>query len=49
MPKNTQISLAILALIEEGLSLREAIDVVLGAGTFSALAGDLYDTLRSRG
>lgn len=45
---NQQISVAILSKVAQGLSLRDAIDAVLGAGTFEKVAGDLYDALRAK-
>ena len=47
MTKNQAISIAILKAISEGKTQREAIDSVLGAGTFDKLAGDLYDALKA--
>lgn len=46
MTKTQYISAAILAQVAAGKSVKEAIDAVLGAGRFDALASDLYDTLR---
>lgn len=40
------ISARILAHVANGMELRDAIDTVLGAGTYSRLAGEIYDTLR---
>ncbi len=46
--KNVQISAMIAARIAAGASTREAIDAVLGAGTYDRLASDLYDALRAK-
>lgn len=48
MNKNAIISMKILAKMNDGLSVREAIDAVLGAGTFEQVAGDVYDALRAQ-
>ena len=40
------ISARILANIAAGMSMQDAIDAVLGAGTFAKIAGDVYDALR---
>jgi DNA integrity scanning protein DisA with diadenylate cyclase activity len=42
------ISAKIVAQIAAGKSLRDAIDAVLGAGTFAAVASEVYDELRVR-
>ena len=41
-----QISQAIMIQVATGKTINEAIDAVLGAGTFATVASDLYDTLR---
>lgn len=46
--KNAIISAAIYAKLAEGMTLPQAIDAVLGAGTFEKLAGEVYDELRAR-
>ena len=46
--KNAAISAKIIAKMQAGLSVQEAIDAVLGAGTFTKLAGEVYDELRSK-
>jgi hypothetical protein len=43
----TKISARILVLMQTGMTLPQAIDAVLGAGTYLKLAGDLYDALRA--
>lgn len=45
--KNSAISVRILALIIDGATLSEAIDAVLGAGTYSGIVSDLYDAIRA--
>lgn len=49
MNMTAKISARIVALIAEGASTRDAVDTVLGAGTFDKLASDLYDALRAKG
>jgi hypothetical protein len=44
--KNAAISHRILKHIAAGLTVAEAIDAVLGAGTHAAIASDLYEALR---
>jgi hypothetical protein len=46
--KNAAISRMILAKQAQGMSVRDAIDAVLGAGTYDRIAGEVYDALRSR-
>jgi hypothetical protein len=46
MSKTTEISRQILALVATGKPVDEAINEVLGAGSYEALASDLYDALR---
>jgi hypothetical protein len=46
--KDKAISLRIIFLMNEGKSLREAFDLVLGQGSFERLAGEVYDTLRAK-
>ena len=41
--KNAAISLAILTLIEWGVPGRDAVDAVLGAGTFEKIASDIWE------
>lgn len=45
---NALISARILAAEADGLDLADAVDRVLGAGTFAKVAGDLYDALRTQ-
>lgn len=49
MTKTQHISAAILAQLAAGKSAKEAIDTVLGAGRYEALASDLYDALKTKG
>lgn len=48
MTKNQIISARILAQVAAGLSVRDAIDAVLGAGTYEQLADDLWEALREK-
>ena len=48
MTKTQAISAMILAKVAEGMSVREAIDAVIGAGTSEKFVGDLYEQLRGR-
>jgi len=43
--KNSEISKKILELINYGASEQQAIDAVLGAGTYDKLVSDLYNSL----
>ena len=45
--KNAAISSAILAEVAKGKSTADAVDAVLGAGTYARIAGDVYDSLRA--
>lgn len=46
--KNAAISQKILAKIATGMTVAEAIDAVLGAGTHARIASDVYDALRAK-
>lgn len=46
--KNAAISAAVLARRAQGATLPEAMDAVLGAGTYAKLAGAVYDSLRAK-
>ena len=48
MTKNQEISLMILGKMAQGMTVREALDTVLGEGTVEKLAGELYDALREK-
>jgi hypothetical protein len=46
--KNAVISQKILTKIAAGMTIAEAIDAVLGAGTHARIASELYDALRAK-
>ena len=46
--KNAKISAMLVALMGAGMPVRDAVDAVLGAGTYEKLAGDVYDMIRAR-
>lgn len=46
--KQSMISAAILVRVNLGQSLPEAVDAVLGAGTYAKLAGEAYEALRPK-
>ena len=48
MTTNQVISARIATLVAGGMDVRNAIDAVLGEGTFEKLAGEVYDELRAR-
>lgn len=48
MNKNAEISRRILNLVAAGASLPEAVDAVLGAGTFERVAAETFDALNAR-
>jgi hypothetical protein len=43
MTKTQQISLAILTKINAGMSVKDAINAVLGEGTFEQIASDIWE------
>jgi hypothetical protein len=43
------ISARILVCTAMGMTMAEAVDAVLGAGTYARVAGEVYDTLRAKG
>lgn len=47
MNKNATISARIIAAMATGMTVREAIDHVLGAGTSATLVDELYKALRA--
>ena len=49
MTKTSAISAMILAEVAKGSTLDQAIDAVLGQGTYTKLAGEVYDALRTEG
>lgn len=46
---NAEISRRILAARDAGATMKDAIDSVLGAGTYAAFVDDLYHALRAKG
>ena len=46
MNKNAMISKAILDKMSQGMTTREAVDQILGVGTFDRIAGDIWEALR---
>jgi hypothetical protein len=45
---NSILSAKILAHLSTGKTLREAFDLVLGAGAFDKLAGEVYEAIRAK-
>lgn len=48
MTKNQTISAMILNEIANGKTVSEAVDAILGEGTYQTLAGDIFDALNAR-
>jgi len=48
MDKTAEISRRIATLIADGMSVRDAIDAVLGAGSFLKIADDLWNAFRAK-
>ena len=48
MTANQKISAMISYLVQQGLPVNEAVDAILGEGTFAQLASDVYHALRAR-
>jgi hypothetical protein len=46
--KNAAISAQIMAHMNNGMTLSEAFDAVLGEGAYAKLASDVYDELRAK-
>ena len=46
--KNAALTAAILNAITNGATVEEAVDAILGAGTYADVASRLYDALRSQ-
>lgn len=44
---NAKISAAIVANMQNGMTLPEAYDAVFGAGAYVKMAGEMYDALRA--
>lgn len=49
MTASAKISARILAAVNNGATLPEAIDAVLGVGSYEKLAGEIYDALQVQG
>lgn len=45
--KNTVFTVVIGTLMEAGVDVRAAVDMVFGEGAYTKMAGDLYDSLRA--
>ena len=45
---NAKISAAILANIAAGMTQKDAVDAVLGAGAYDRMVSDIYDALRAK-
>lgn len=45
---NAKISQAILAKVNSGASLKEAVDQIFGKGTYAKIASDVYDALKAK-
>ena len=48
MTKQQVISMLIIEELNKGKSVKEAMDSVLGEGTYLTLANDLYDTINNK-
>jgi hypothetical protein len=46
--KNAVVSARILAHVQRGSTLPEAVDAVLGGGTYAAVVGNIYDALTAK-
>lgn len=46
--KNAKITALLVGLMRAGVPVRDAFDLVLGAGAYERMASDLYDALRAR-
>jgi hypothetical protein len=46
--KNLVFSVCIKTLVDAGVSVRDAIDAVLGVGTFEGIAGEVYGKLTAK-
>jgi hypothetical protein len=46
---NAKISARILRQMSNGATLEQAVDAVLGAGSYKKLAGEVFDALRKEG
>lgn len=45
--KNLVISVAIKALTEQGLTVKQALEVIFGQGSYEKIAGAIYDSLKA--
>lgn len=48
MNTNQKISLRILALVASGMALKDAFDAVLGAGSWTKVAGDIWEAFQKK-
>jgi hypothetical protein len=48
MTTHQVISVRILAAMASGMTVQQAVDAVLGVGSFEKIAGDLYEALRAK-
>ena len=48
MSKNHEITAAIATHLRAGLSIREAIESVFGAGAYESITGHVYDALKAK-
>lgn len=46
MSKNAEISKRIMNLVNSGVNIRDAINTVLGAGSYEKLAGDIWEAMQ---
>lgn len=45
--KNAAISAQIVANVQSGMTVQQAVDAVLGQGTYAKIAGEIYTALRA--
>jgi hypothetical protein len=45
--RNEVITICIATLVESGIDIRKATDIVCGSGAFNLMAGEVYDTLNN--
>jgi alpha/beta superfamily hydrolase len=45
--KNLVISVAIKSLTEQGLTVKQAFEVIFGEGSYEKMAGEIYDALKA--
>ncbi|AMM23178.1 hypothetical protein [Variovorax sp. PAMC 28711] len=46
--KNTVLTVVIGTLVQSGMDVRDAIESVLGEGSYKTMAGQIYDALRAK-